>query len=131
MRKAVIEGKEIQLTEKQFKKLRSRFNPKNFKLTKYTYEVINNQECYFCKLYLVDMGCFGCPFGILENVYGRGCLIAIKSILSKNEKRVLRQICLNEEYVSYFKNSKAAEKLISKIFSAIEGFKKVKTRRRN
>ena len=132
MRKAIIKGKEIQLTEKQFKKLQSRFNPRNFKLSKYNnVRFASEQSCYFCEIYSHYYECLGCPFEILEGRDGHGCFMAIMSILTKNEKTVFyKHVSMSSRYISYNKNSKRAAEIISKIYSAInEGFKKVKRRK--
>lgn len=135
MRKATIKGKEIQLTEKQFKKLQSRFNPRNFKTSQYTKTPKNDQACYFCATcYTYLNGCLECPFGILEGLDGLdglGCFMAIMSILTKNEETVFyKHVSVSSRYISYNKNSKRAAEIISKIYSAInEGFKKVKRRK--
>jgi hypothetical protein len=130
MRKAKIKGKDIIITEKAFKKLRSRFNPKNFKDSSDGEEIKNKQTCYFCMEYDPRMHhCCECPFVVLAD-YELGCFAAIRSILNKNEKRIFRNnIWMFDDGISYCSRSKRAGEVIAKIYSAInEGFKKVKRR---
>ncbi len=129
MRKVMIRKKEIQITEKEFNKLRQRFNPRNFKQSfVFKDKMINNNHCYFCSAYNAYwQGCILCPFGVLSHDNVLGCFAAVNTILTKNERKIFRNyINMDTDFIAYKKSSKRAAEIISKIYLAInKRFKKI------
>ena len=133
MRKAMIKGKEIKISERAFSRLQSRFNVKNFKpgeAASWDDDMqVNYSRCYLCDLH--KNTCDTCPFGVFEK-HQIGCFEALKSILTPYQKSVFDdKVFLFDDSIKYYtSNKKAVERVIKKIYSCInEGFKKVKERK--
>lgn len=133
MRKAMIKGKEIKISERAFSQLQSRFNIKNFKPGREgSWEEdmeVNYSRCYLCDMH--HNNCDSCPFGVFQK-HQIGCFEALKSILTPYQRSVFDdKVFLFDDSISYYtRNKKAAERVIKKIGSCInEGFTKVKERK--
>ncbi len=132
MRCAVIRGKDVYLTEKQYTALLKRFDPKRFKRSKiHIDEYQNYVSCKFCKEAsnntIPGIRC-SCPFGNLETRAIIGCFRALTSILTKYESYVMyNRFIFGDSCISFEGREETGKKILRKIHSAIkEGFKKVK-----
>lgn len=138
MRHARIKGKDIYLSEKEYKGLLKRFNPKRFKRSDsrlYAERYENKAKCCFCdqaSRINVFKWCDPCPFEILKSRGIIGCFQAIHSVLTKYELNVLyNKFILDDDVIAFEAREKTGKKILQKIYSAAkEGFKKVKPIRR-
>ncbi len=92
MRRKLFKGKEILLTNKDWKQIRKRFNSKN---VIFGYFTTYEYPCHLCKKH-PDYFCKGCPFKKFYKDDHPGCLCVAGAILGKRGRTFFNSITHDE-----------------------------------
>ena len=93
MYQAIFKRKKIIITNRDYKQILRRFNPKNFKRfdsSNYVYYYENNIDCPLCIKYDT---CDDCSFGVIKDCHIEPCLAFINSAFKGKNFKYYRQHC--------------------------------------